>query len=81
MIEFIIKHDGKNWVIENERLRLARPTIDDLDAEVGNALIGKGMLAKGETCRVLMRFDNATIPEWMRPYAQHYFNRMVSIRG
>jgi hypothetical protein len=81
MIEFVITHDGKDWVIENDRLRLARPTIDDLDAEVGPALVGEGMLAKGETCQVLMRFNNATIPEWMRPYAQHYFNRMIRIRG
>ena len=81
MIEFIIKHDGRDWVIENERLRLARPTIEAIDADVGGAMIQRGMLAEGESCQVLMAFDNATIPEWMRPYAQHYFNRMVTVHG
>ncbi len=80
MIEFVIKHDGKDWVIENDELRLARPTIEAIDADVGGELRQRGMLAEGEACEVLMTFDNATIPEWMRPYAQHYFNRTVTVQ-
>jgi len=26
-----------------------------------------------------MYFDNSTIPQWIRQYAQHYFNRIVEI--
>jgi hypothetical protein len=81
MIEFVIKHDGVDWVIENRQLRLARPTLEALDADVGEALKQRGMLAEGDACEVLMTFDNATIPEWMRPYAQHYFNRMIIVQG
>jgi len=80
-MDVIITHDGKNWVIENDRLHLASPTLDQLDLELADLMRAEGMVREGETAKVFMGFDNSTIPEWMRPFSQHYFNRVVEIKG
>ncbi len=80
-MDVVITHDGRNWVIENDRLRLASPTLDELDVELARLMRARGMVKKGQVAKVFMGFDNATIPEWMRPFAQHYFNRVVEVRG
>ncbi len=80
-MDFIITHDGRDWVIENDSLRLASPTLDQLDMKLGDIMRARGLVKKGETAKVFMGFDNSTIPEWMRPFSQHYFNRVVEIKG
>lgn len=80
-MDVVITHDGRNWIIENDCLRLASPTLDQLDAELASLMRSQGMVKKGHTAKVFMGFDNATIPEWIRPFAQHYFNRVVEIKG
>ncbi|HEB75825.1 MAG TPA: hypothetical protein ENJ04_05700 [Nitrospirae bacterium] len=80
-MELLIWHDGSNWVVKNERLTLSAPTLEELDVEVERFLRGSGMLREGETAEVFMTFDNSTIPQWIRQYAQHYFNRVLEVRG
>lgn len=80
-LDCVIWHDGTNWIAENGFLSVAAPTIEALDQGVGEALKRKSMLKKGDRLRVFMAFDNSTIPQWMRQYAQHYFNRVVEIEG
>jgi len=80
-IECVISHDGKNWLLYNEMLALSAPTLTELDAKVRTALSSNGVLKKGDHAEVFMAFDNSTIPDWIRPYAQHYFNRIVEIEG
>lgn len=81
MIELTLHHDGGHWVARGDRIRAAAPTLDRLDAEVRRLLVEGGRLEPGEEVQVRMAFDNATIPEWIRQYAQHYFNRIVAISG
>jgi hypothetical protein len=81
VMEFVIWHDGSNWVAENDVLTVASPSLEGLDAEMRQTLIRREMLKEGERARVFMAFDNSTIPGWMRPYAQHYFNRVVELEG
>jgi len=78
---YLIRHDGRCWVIENELGALAAPTLEELDSKVEHYLKEQGLLKKGEKAEVFMAFDNSTIPEWIRQYAQHYFNRIVEIEG
>ena len=80
-IDFIIRYSGKSWIVENELLRSAAPTLDELDINVKNLLIEKKIIKKGEKAKLFMAFDNSTIPQWIRQYAQHYFNRIVEIEG
>ncbi len=80
-IECVIRHEGGNWVVENSSLRVAAPTLEDLDREVAAQLRAAGVVAPGEQARVFMAFDNSTIPQWIRQYAQHYFNRVITVIG
>jgi hypothetical protein len=81
MVELILTHDGRHWVARNDLLTASAPTLSELDQEVGRLLRQDGSLGAGESLKVLMAFDNATIPQWMRQYAQHYFNRVVTVKG
>lgn len=79
MIEFIVSHDGKNWIARNDVLAAEAPTLEALDHEVGTIIKQKGYLEKGEKLDVFMAFDNSAIPQWMRQYSQHYFNRSIRV--
>ena len=81
MIELTLTHDGGRWVATSELLAAAAPTLEALDLEVRRALSQLGHLKAGETVQVHMAFDNSTIPQWIRQYAQHYFNRVVDLAG
>jgi len=76
-IEVTIRHTGEHWLVENKDLSLSAPTLDDLDHRLKLLLKEKDLHRKGTTTRVFMYFNNATIPQWIRQYAQHYFNRII----
>lgn len=81
MIDMVIRHDGRNWVVEKGDLRLASPTLDGIDAEVREFVKREGLVKNGQKTEVRMLFDNSTIPQWIRQYAQHYFNRVLVVEG
>lgn len=81
MIELIITHDGTNWTAKNEFLNASAATLEKLDIKVGKLLNQNGYIEKGQKLKVFMVFDNSTIPQWIRQYAQHYFNRIVEVEG
>jgi len=81
MLDMLLHHDGRDWVVEYEGDRLAAATLEDLDRCVGDYVREKGLLRAGASLRVRMLFQNATIPQWIRQYAQHYFNRIVEVRA
>jgi hypothetical protein len=80
-IECVITHDGKNWIAANELFSLCAPSLEELDGKVRNLVREKGMVRPGEKAEVFMAFNNSAIPAWIRPYAQHYFNRIVVVEG
>lgn len=80
-MEFVIYHDGQNWCLTNDRLRLSAPTIAALDAELIRVMRRDGAVKKGERKKVRMLFDNSTLPPVIRQYAQHYFNRVLEVTG
>jgi hypothetical protein len=78
-IELTIRHTGQNWVADNELLRVAAPTLDKLDDQLKIILKEKKLHKKGTKTTICMYFDNSTIPQWIRQYAQHYFNRVLVV--
>lgn len=80
-IGFKITHNGKDWVVENRLLTASSATLDDLDKRVGALLREKGLIKEGERAEIVMEFDNSTIPQWIRQYSSHYFDRIVKIEG
>ncbi len=79
MIEFTLIHDGKDWIAENPQIRVAASTLEELDRCIKASLIREGAIQPGEVKKVFMAFDNATIPQWIRQYAPHYFNRVLKV--
>ncbi len=77
MVEMILDHDGKNWIVSNSSIRLAAPSLDRLDRKIEQAL--KEELTEGRHLNVFMRFNNEVIPMWIRPYMNHYFNRILEL--
>ncbi len=80
-IELTIRHTGQNWLVENESLSVSATTLDELDRQLKLLLKKKELLKDGEKARVFMVYDNSTIPQWIRQYTQHYFNRILEIEG
>jgi arylsulfatase A-like enzyme len=81
MLEFTLVHDGRNWIAGNDVLTASAATLEELDAEIGRLLTEMGRLKRGESITVFMCYDNSTIPQWIRQYSQHYFNRIVELVG
>jgi hypothetical protein len=81
MFELILTHNGKNWIARNEMLTVSAPTLEELDAKIKASIRKKDLLKKRNTIDVMMYFDNSIIPQWMRQYAQHYFNRIIQIKN
>jgi hypothetical protein len=77
IVEMILNHDGKNWIVSNDSLTLSAPSLNELDRKVEEAL-GKN-IPDGQSLDVFMSFDNEVIPMWMRPYMNHYFNRILEL--
>lgn len=78
MIELTITHDGRRWIAtRGETPFAAARTIEGLDRGISRKLRGRAG-RKGRT-RVFMAFDRSVIPQWMRQYSQHYFNRMITV--
>ncbi|WP_457577440.1 DUF5395 family protein [Desulfomarina sp.] len=77
VIEMILNHDGRNWTVSNSSIRLSAPSLNELDRKL-DSVLGKD-LKRGQSLDVFMSFDNEVIPMWMRPYMNHYFNRILEI--
>lgn len=80
-LDFTIKYLDNNWIVENKSLRSAAPTLDELDVKLKNLILKKKIIKQGQKAKLFMAFDNSTIPQWIRQYAQHYFNRIVEVEG
>lgn len=81
MIELIISHNGKNWTAKNDLLFAEASTLEKLDSELEREVKQKGFLEKTEEVDLFMTFDNSIIPQWIRQYSQHYFNRIIRLRN
>lgn len=80
-MDFVIHHDGTDWCLRNEQIRLSAPDLSLLDERLRLVMRERGLIRTGETKKVRMMFDNATLPPVIRQYAQHYFNRVLEIEG
>lgn len=76
-LEMILDHNGKNWVVSNSSISIAAPTLNGLDRKLEKAL--KKELQGGQSLDVFMSFNNEVIPMWIRPYMNHYFNRILEL--
>ena len=76
-LEMILDHNGKDWVVSNSSITLSAPTLNGLDRKLEQALNEE--LKGGQSLSVFMSFNNEVIPMWIRPYMNHYFNRILEL--
>ena len=81
MFEFILTHDGKHWIATDHRFTAEADTLDQLDDKIKSYLKENKYVKPGEQKRIHFAFDNSAIPQWIRQYSNHYFNRIVEITG
>jgi FKBP-type peptidyl-prolyl cis-trans isomerase 2 len=78
-IRLSLKHDGTHWVATDGNHSFAGKSLDELDKEIEKFLRNSERLQEGERVKVYMYYDNRSIPQWIRQYSQHYFDRIVEI--
>ena len=77
MIELRLTHDGTMWIAEHETFTAQGRNLEELDREIEHVLRLASDYGVQEPIPVTMTFDNKIIPEWIRQYSGHYFNRRV----
>ena len=81
MLDFILTHDNLNWIATYDQLTAEANTLENLDQKIKNILRENKIIKSGETKQVRYVFDNSTIPQWIRQYSNHYFNRIIEVKG
>jgi len=75
-LELLLRYDDGRWVANGNGLFAHGTTLDELD----DALLDQLAAAGFETpVKVMMYFDHSSLPQWMRQYGAHYFNRVVQL--
>jgi len=74
-LDMVLTHDGENWIASNKTIKQVASSLGELDLKIENAL--RDEFADGKRLNVFMAFDNEAIPMWIRPYMNHYFNRIL----
>ena len=78
MLELRLVHDGGFWIAENGEFRVSGATLPALDLELARVLRHRRHCGESEI-EVRMTFDHSVIPQWIRQYSNHYFNRVVTL--
>jgi hypothetical protein len=79
MIELSLIHDGRLWVAKCDSWSAQGETIEELDAAVTQIARRRERPDGDGRLKVRMTFDNMVIPEWIRQYSNHYFNRLITV--
>jgi hypothetical protein len=77
-VEIVLDQRGRDWIARHADFVVKADSLAELDEMVRVKLVESGRYRKGTQLSVFMSTDNGMIPEWMRPYQCHYFNRSVS---
>ena len=80
MLDFRLVHDGAYWVADDGQVSARGRTLPDLDKALAAQLRAHPERCRDGTLDVRMTFDNSVIPQWIRQYSNHYFNRVVTLR-
>ena len=65
------------WIAEGNGLMVRANTLDELDRKIAKEL---KKLGYSGVVKVHMKFDYETIPQWIRQFHPHYFNRTVVLK-
>jgi hypothetical protein len=77
-LEVILKQDGARWVARGEDLSVETGDVSEIDEAIRRRVEESGRFPAGTKVEVFLACDRGVIPDWMRPYHSHYFNRTIS---
>lgn len=78
-LDLSITHNGFHWIAKNNDFYVSAIDLKQLDLQLKQK-VKAGFKSQGKDFMdVFMTFDNQTVPEWIRQYSNHYFNRRVRI--
>ncbi|MBT3207957.1 MAG: DUF5395 family protein [Bacteroidetes bacterium] len=80
-IELKLTMNGADWQAENNEINVSAPTLPELDTKIGKVLKNSNIYKNVKLFHIYMYFDQETIPEWIRQYSNHYFNRILEIEN
>ncbi|SDN78528.1 hypothetical protein SAMN04488516_10715 [Desulfonauticus submarinus] len=80
-MELTVVHDGKEWIAFDQDKEFRGTSLEEMDDQIRDYVLKSGRVGKGQRLKVWMYFNTAVIPEWMRQYMQHYFNRVLIIEN
>ncbi len=77
-LELTVTVRDQQWAAEGPGVRAQAKTLAELEDQVERQIRESGKFPAGSKVDVLMATDRGLMPEWMRPYQSHYFNRVIS---
>jgi hypothetical protein len=78
-LEFVLEFQENRWTAQSGDLRACGESIEELDQNIKAAVGSSGKFPRGRRVAALLLCDARVIPDWMRPYHGHYFNRLIYI--
>lgn len=77
--DIILTFRGNSWVAKLSNEELMADSLEDLDDRLKMHFRKTRDIKDGDRISVNYLFDNSYIPEWIRQYSNHYFNRKVEL--
>ncbi len=74
-----ISHNGYHWIAKGDGVQVTAKELRQLDKEINQKFKQTHFKSEFDYADIFMSFDNQTIPEWIRQYSNHYFNRRLRI--
>ena len=71
---------GVRWIASYKGHKLDSDTLEGMDRQLRDYLETTHKPVKGDIITISYLFDNSSIPEWIRQYSNHYFNRKVEFK-
>lgn len=78
--DIILSFQGVRWIASYNGYSFYSETLEELDTKLEDHIKARHEPAKGDIFTLSYLFDNSSIPEWIRQYSNHYFNRKVEFK-
>jgi len=78
-LEFVLEFQENRWTAHSGELRACGDSIEELEQNIKAVIGSSGEFPPGKRVAALLLCDARVIPAWMRPYHNHYFNRLMYV--
>ena len=79
LVDLHLIHDGHAWIAHNDDVAATGSTLESLDRNLVADIAERIGSSRDRIITLRMHFDLTAIPQWMRQYSNHYFNRIITV--